>query len=247
LKTGASLARTETRVIATDPAARRKFRRYWSIFSPGVVLIRRVALRLTKLDAERRARERRRPQTVSSWCRREISILNADRVRQPEVTQSRVAEVGASLARNRDSWIALLALLGIGAHLWMRYAVSYPTSWSDAPLLVVLAVGGAPLVVRLVSRAVRGEFGADHLAAVSIAASVLLGEYLAGSIVVLMLAGGDTLEHFAVAEATSVLRALANGYRRLRTAGAGTRSKTWPSARSPSATTYPSSLTKSVR
>ena len=125
------------------------------------------------------------------------------------MTPSRVAEVGASLARNRDSWIALLALLGIGAHLWMRYAVSYPTSWSDAPLLVVLAVGGAPLVVRLVSRAVRGEFGADHLAAVSIAASVLLGEYLAGSIVVLMLAGGDTLEHFAVAEATSVLRALA--------------------------------------
>jgi heavy metal translocating P-type ATPase len=125
------------------------------------------------------------------------------------VTPSRIAEVGASLARSRDAWIALLALLGIGAHLWMRYAVSYPTSWNEAPLLVVLAVGGAPLVVRLVARAVRGEFGADHLAAVSIAASVLLGEYLAGSIVVLMLAGGDTLEDFAVAEATSVLRALA--------------------------------------
>src|SRR4029077_14490756 len=96
-----------------------------------------------------------------------------------------------------------------GAHLWMRYAASYPMSWRDAPLLVVLAVGGAPLVVQLLARAVRGGFGADHLAAVSIAASVLLGEYLAGSIVVLMLAGGDTLEQFAVAEATSVLRALA--------------------------------------
>jgi heavy metal translocating P-type ATPase len=118
--------------------------------------------------------------------------------------------MGASLARNRDSWIALLALLGIAAHLLMRYAVGYPRSWSDAPLLVVLAVGGVPLVGRLVWRAVRGEFGADHLAAVSIAASVLLGEYLAGSIVVLMLAGGDTLEHYAIAEATSVLRALAS-------------------------------------
>ena len=126
------------------------------------------------------------------------------------MTPSRLAEVGASLARNRDSWIALLAVLGIAAHLWMRYAVSYPTSWSDAPLLVVLAAGGVPLVGRLVWRAVLGEFGADHLAAVSIAASVLLGEYLAGSIVVLMLAGGDTLEHYAVAEATSVLRALAS-------------------------------------
>jgi hypothetical protein len=60
LKNGASLARTETRVTTTDPAARRKFRRYWSIFSAGVVLIRRVAMRLTKLDAERRAGARRR-------------------------------------------------------------------------------------------------------------------------------------------------------------------------------------------
>jgi hypothetical protein len=60
LRTGASLARTETRVIATDPGARKKFRRYWSIFSPGIVLIRRVALRLAKVDAERRARERGR-------------------------------------------------------------------------------------------------------------------------------------------------------------------------------------------
>jgi hypothetical protein len=60
LRTGASLARTETRVIATDRGARKKFRRYWSIFSPGIVLIRRVALRLAKVDAERRARERGR-------------------------------------------------------------------------------------------------------------------------------------------------------------------------------------------
>ena len=54
-----------------------------------------------------------------------------------------------------------------------------------------------------------GQFGADHLAGISIVASVLLGEYLAGTIVALMLSGGNTLEQFAVAEATSVLRALA--------------------------------------
>jgi hypothetical protein len=57
LGTDASLARTETRVVATDPAARLKFRRYWSLFSPGIVLIRRLALRLTAVEAERRARE----------------------------------------------------------------------------------------------------------------------------------------------------------------------------------------------
>src|SRR5262249_13039620 len=53
---GESIARTETRAIATDPLARAKFRWYWSMFSPGIVLIRHVAVRLVKADAERRAR-----------------------------------------------------------------------------------------------------------------------------------------------------------------------------------------------
>ena len=75
--------------------------------------------------------------------------------------------------------------------------------------MVVLAGGGLPLVARLAIRALRGRFGSDFLAAVSIVAAVLLHEYLAGAIVVLMLSGGETLERYAVAEATAVLRALA--------------------------------------
>ena len=39
-----SVTRTETRVVTTDPGARAKFRRYWSFFSPGIVLIRWIAL-----------------------------------------------------------------------------------------------------------------------------------------------------------------------------------------------------------
>jgi hypothetical protein len=54
-----SIVRTETRVVTTDSAARAKFRRYWSFFSPGIVLIRKVALRLVKNEAERRARTER--------------------------------------------------------------------------------------------------------------------------------------------------------------------------------------------
>ena len=53
---GGSIARTETRVIATDADARRKFRWYWARFSPGIVLIREISLRLVKKEAERRAR-----------------------------------------------------------------------------------------------------------------------------------------------------------------------------------------------
>jgi hypothetical protein len=34
----------ETRVLTTDPASRRRFRRYWCFFGPGIGLIRVVAL-----------------------------------------------------------------------------------------------------------------------------------------------------------------------------------------------------------
>ena len=50
-----SIFRTETRAIATDSVARTKFRRYWSLVQPGVVLIRLAMLRGVRKDAERRA------------------------------------------------------------------------------------------------------------------------------------------------------------------------------------------------
>jgi hypothetical protein len=44
---------TETRVFATDPAARRAFSRYWLIVRPGSGIIRRVWLRAAKKRAEK--------------------------------------------------------------------------------------------------------------------------------------------------------------------------------------------------
>jgi hypothetical protein len=43
---------TETRVQATDSAARRAFRRYWRIVMPGSALIRREALRAVRRRSE---------------------------------------------------------------------------------------------------------------------------------------------------------------------------------------------------
>src|SRR5262249_9179182 len=60
----------------------------------------------------------------------------------------------------------------------------------------------------IVKDLLRGELGADALAAVSIVTSFLLHEYLAGTIIVLMLSGGDWLEDYAVQSASSVLNAL---------------------------------------
>ena len=55
LADGASLFRTETRAIATDADARRRFRRYWAAFSPGITLIRWSMLKPVREEAERRA------------------------------------------------------------------------------------------------------------------------------------------------------------------------------------------------
>jgi hypothetical protein len=59
---GRSACRTETRVATTDPESRRRFRRYWSLVSPGVRLIRWETLRLIRRDAEQR---RPGPRSVS--------------------------------------------------------------------------------------------------------------------------------------------------------------------------------------
>jgi len=53
----ASIARTETRAATTDAAARAQFRRYWSLFSPGIALIRRISLRQLRTEAQARAGE----------------------------------------------------------------------------------------------------------------------------------------------------------------------------------------------
>lgn len=50
-----SLFRTETRAVATDPGARARFRRYWALVRPGIVLIRREMLRVVRSEAEARA------------------------------------------------------------------------------------------------------------------------------------------------------------------------------------------------
>ena len=55
-----SVFRTETRAVATDAHARTKFRRYWSLLSPGIIAIRWSLLGPVKKEAERHAVGRQR-------------------------------------------------------------------------------------------------------------------------------------------------------------------------------------------
>jgi hypothetical protein len=52
-----SAFRTETRALATDAESRAKFRRYWSVFSLGILLIRSERLKLVRREAERNEAE----------------------------------------------------------------------------------------------------------------------------------------------------------------------------------------------
>ena len=94
--------------------------------------------------------------------------------------------------------IAALALLAITVHLLLRYAWAWDKWPAELPLLVALALGGVPLVWELLQKLLQRQFGSDLLAGISIVTSVVLGEYLAGTIVVLMLSGGEALEAYAV-------------------------------------------------
>jgi len=113
----------------------------------------------------------------------------------------------------KEPIIAALALAAIVLHLILR-ATAGSTPWAGAPaqhwpLFVALALGGIPLVITLARGLARGNFSSDLLAGISIVTAVLLGEYLAGTLVVLMLSGGQTLEAYAVRRASSALSALA--------------------------------------
>jgi heavy metal translocating P-type ATPase len=105
--------------------------------------------------------------------------------------------------------IAVLAVLSIIAHLLLRFVFRAPPLAQDLPLFVALAVGGIPLLIQLLRKLRAREFGSDHLAGISILTSVVLGEYLVGVIVILMLSGGTALEQYASRRASSVLDALA--------------------------------------
>jgi heavy metal translocating P-type ATPase len=114
----------------------------------------------------------------------------------------------------REAWIAAGAIAAIALHLLLRAfapaAQSFgPFAARDLPLLAALAFGGAPLVATLLRQALRREFRADLLAGISIVTALLLEEYLAGALVVLMLSGGQALEAHAVRSASSALDALA--------------------------------------
>jgi heavy metal translocating P-type ATPase len=113
------------------------------------------------------------------------------------------------LAISIEPYIAAMCIGAIAWHLVARYAVHASASASKWPLIFAIVIGGIPLTLNLARNLVHGQFGSDLLAGISIVTSLILDEYLAGCVIVLMLSGGAALEQFATRRASSVLSALA--------------------------------------
>lgn len=82
-------------------------------------------------------------------------------------------------------------------------------SANNVPLYLVIFIGGIPLISQIFLKIIKGNIGADLLAAISIITATVLGEYLAATLIILMLSSGQVFETYAMRRASSVLLLLA--------------------------------------
>ncbi len=90
--------------------------------------------------------------------------------------------------------LALLLTPAVGAVRW----------------IVTIYVGavGVKLFIDMIKQAIKGEWGLDILALIAITSTLVVGEYWAAIIIVLMLTGGEALEDFAAGRARRELSSL---------------------------------------
>ncbi len=93
--------------------------------------------------------------------------------------------------------VPLLALVAVAIYLLIIVSGG-DRRLANSLLLVVNIFAFIPLVIKITKDLLKGNMGVDILALASILGSILLGENLAGSVVVLMLSGGELLEELAL-------------------------------------------------
>jgi len=104
----------------------------------------------------------------------------------------------------RENPLPALALLGlvIGGVAYLGFQQAALADWI---WLTVLIGCGAPVVWKTVRGMARGEFAADVVAMLAIVTAVIMREYFAGVIIVIMQTGGEALEMYSLRRASSSL------------------------------------------
>jgi heavy metal translocating P-type ATPase len=114
------------------------------------------------------------------------------------------------LAGARSTGLLGLGVVGLLGGLVARLLLPAPAAVtaSDRIWLATLVVGGAPLVWGTAAALRRGSLAADFVAALAMVVALLEGQYLAGVVIVVMLATGQALEAYSQRRATGALEAL---------------------------------------
>jgi Cd2+/Zn2+-exporting ATPase len=108
--------------------------------------------------------------------------------------------------RDLALFLFCLVLAGIGGLLLLLGF--QPKHLAESLILLSALVGGATITVKSVRALLHRDFGVDILASVAVWISVLLGEYLAGAIVVIMLSGGELAEDLATKQSSKAIEKL---------------------------------------
>lgn len=98
---------------------------------------------------------------------------------------------------------AVMILLGAFERFVYRLPVPAEVIW-----LTGLLAAGFPVVWQSLGAVARGKFATDFVASLAIVTAAILGEPLAGLVIVLMQTGGESLEKFAERRASNALREL---------------------------------------
>jgi heavy metal translocating P-type ATPase len=100
--------------------------------------------------------------------------------------------------------LVVLAVVIAGSVLWLGGS----SRFADAAWAVAVVIALVPLGISVAKDLLHRETGVDLIALLAMAGSLILGQYLAGAVIGLMLSGGQALERFASARARRELSLL---------------------------------------
>ncbi|MFI4990203.1 MAG: heavy metal translocating P-type ATPase [Solirubrobacterales bacterium] len=125
--------------------------------------------------------------------------------------RGRVVPLDAERLRGRVYPLLALSGLLVGAVLaLLSRSTAADAAWAATVALILI-----PLSWSVARALIGGDLGVDLIALLAMAGALVLGEYLAGAVIALMLAGGNALEEFASARARRELTALVDRVPRL--------------------------------
>lgn len=138
-----------------------------------------------------------------------IPLRDLDKQRRPGVSEKRgrpdkqPAERRAKLFPSSPLLAIAGILLGAIEQLVFKLPLIAHALW-----MLALVGAGFPLVWRTVVAARRGNYATDVVASLSIITAAIIGQPLAGLVIVLMQTGGEALERFAERRASAAVREL---------------------------------------